>query len=81
MRFCVCGRADSQAPEDLDDLREALRDVIERKKDLARACATDPRLLSDVRDLREQELELRQRLTRASYENSAKTQPHPGSRS
>ena len=78
-RFCVCGRADSQEPTpDIDSLNDSLGDVMERKRELARECATDSRVLRDVVDLRNQELELRAAITRAAYassENSTKTQP------
>lgn len=73
-RFCVCGRSDSQGyPQGVDELWEELRDVVERKRELARECALDPRLLRDMRALREQEMELRVLLERSSWENSEKT--------
>lgn len=71
-QFCVCGRGDSQGES---EVRLALRDVMERKLDLARECALDPRALRDLRDLRDQERALRSELAEIVWKTRSDARP------
>ena len=72
--FCVCGRVTGGGSSGtVEELSEALADVVERKLELARQIYADPRVLPEMKSLRREEKELRAALSTALRENSTKT--------
>lgn len=64
---CLCGRPASGKTLGIQVLREHLADLAQRRKDLVLKSIEDPRFLADLHDLTQQEAEVRDELSRATY--------------